>query len=198
MLQLALFPGEFCKPPGTYEFMADYRRRLLHCHPQGAYLFITWRLEGSLSVPIPDVIYATPGHRFAAEDRALVHAQGPRWLEDTRVASRIAEILQAGAHQEGLYELRAWVIMPNHVHILILPGADPRQIFHWIKGRTAKEANSLLGRAGPFWQHESYDHFVRRRPELDRIVSYIEHNPVAAGFVSHPEDWRFSSASWTS
>jgi len=160
-------------------------------------LFVTWRLEGSLPVPVPEVIYATPGHRFAAEDRALAHGRGPRWLEDTRVAGKLAEILQAG-ERENMYELCAWVIMPNHVHILILPISDPRKITHIIKGRSARKANVILGRTGPFWQHESYDHFVRNRREFDRVVNYIEQNPVSAGLVSTADDWRFSSANWTS
>jgi REP element-mobilizing transposase RayT len=86
--------------------------------------------------------------------------------------------------------------MPNHVHILILPKSDPRKIFHWIKGRSAKEANSLLGLSGQFWQHESYDHFVRSRQEFFRIANYVEQNPVAAGFVSDAGDWSFSSATY--
>jgi REP element-mobilizing transposase RayT len=143
------------------------------------------------------VIYATPGHRFAAEDRALAQGSGPRWLSDSRVAAKLADVLQAG-ERENLYELCAWVIMPNHVHVLILPISDPQKIMHWIKGRSAKEANSLFGRTGPFWQHESYAHFVRGRKEFDRIVNYIEQNPVSARFVSDANDWRFSSANWTS
>jgi putative DNA methylase len=178
--------------------MADYYRHMPHHHPEGAYLFITWRLAGSLPAPVPDVIYATPGHRFAAEDRALAHGLGPRWLEDTRVARRIVEVLRTGEREMNLYELCAWVVMPNHVHILILPSSDPRKITHWVKGRSAREANLLLGRAGPFWQQESYDHFVRSRKEYDRIVRYIEENPVAAGFVTAAEGWPFSSASGTS
>jgi REP element-mobilizing transposase RayT len=107
------------------------------------------------------------------------------------------EVLQAG-ERENLYELSAWVIMPNHVHILILPISDPRRITHSIKGRSAREANLLLGRTGPFWQHESYDHFVRSMKEFDRAVNYIEQNPVSAGFATTAENWRFSSAIWTS
>lgn len=177
--------------------MADYYRQLPHFHPEAAYLFITWRLAGSLPAPIPDVISATPGQRFAAEDHALVTARGPLWLGDTRVATRLVEILQSG-ERDDLYELCAWAIMPNHVHILILPNADPRKITHWLKGRSARESNLILGRTGPFWQHESYDHFVRNRKGFDRIRDYIEQNPVSAGFVSNPRDWPFSSASWTS
>jgi REP element-mobilizing transposase RayT len=89
--------------------------------------------------------------------------------------------------------------MPNHVHILILPRTDPRRITHWLKGRSAKEANAILGRTGAFWQHESYDRFVRNEKEFCRTAKYIENNAVAAGFVSRAEDWRFSSAAiWTS
>ncbi|MCX6620942.1 MAG: transposase, partial [Acidobacteria bacterium] len=85
-------------------------------------------------------------------------------------------------------------VMPNHVHLLILPHAALPLITHWIKGRTAREANLLLGRTGePFWQHESYDHWVRSARELLRIAAYIEANPVAAG-LSTPEDWPWSSA----
>jgi len=113
------------------------------------------------------------------------------------VATRLVEILQSG-ERDDLYELCAWAIMPNHVHILILPNADPRKITHWLKGRSARESNLILGRTGPFWQHESYDHFVRNRKGFDRIRDYIEQNPVSAGFVSNPRDWPFSSASWTS
>ena len=178
--------------------MADYYRPMPHFHPDGAYLFITWRLFGTLPVPLPDVIYATPGHRFAAEDRAFVHAMGPLWLADTRVAVSLAGILVSGDRERSLYELCAWVIMPNHVHVLILPNSDPRKIFHWIKGRSAKEANSLLGLTGPFWQHESYDRYIRSRRDYFRVANYLEENPVSAGFVNAAADWRFSSASRTS
>jgi putative DNA methylase len=113
------------------------------------------------------------------------------------VAAKLAEVLLAG-EKHNLYELFAWFIMPNHVHILILPISDPRKITHIIKGRSAREANLILGRSGPFWQHESYDHFVRSKKEFDRIVNYIEQNPVSAGFAFDAKDWRFSSAIWTS
>ena len=174
--------------------MVEYRRRLPHFHPDGEYLFVTWRLHGSLPAAPPDVIYATPGHAFAAEDRALAQGRGRLWLSDARVARRVVEAIRAGESRE-FYELSAWVVMPNHVHLLILPEVSLPKITHWIKGRTAREANLLLGRAGePFWQHESYDHWVRNERELQRIVAYIEENPVSAGLAATPEDWAWSSA----
>jgi putative transposase len=64
-----------------------------------------------------------------------------------------------------------------------------------LKGATAREANLLLGRTGtPFWQGETYDHWVRNQSEWERIAAYIENNPVKAGLVARVEDHRWSSA----
>jgi REP element-mobilizing transposase RayT len=64
-----------------------------------------------------------------------------------------------------------------------------------IKSYSAREANAILGRTGePFWQIESYDHWVRNSDQFEKIVQYIEFNPVKAGLVAHPEEWRWSSA----
>jgi hypothetical protein len=110
--------------------MAEYRRKLPHFHPDGAYLFVTWRLDGSLPAPPPDVIYATPGHAFAAEDRALAEGRERLWLSDARVARQIVEAIATGESRKQFYELQAWVVMPNHVHVLILPLAALAQITH--------------------------------------------------------------------
>ena len=65
---------------------------------------------------------------------------------------------------------------------------------HSIKRYTARQCNQRLGLQGPFWQQESYDHWVRDFDELDRIIRYIEENPVKAGLAETPEVWPFSSA----
>jgi len=64
-----------------------------------------------------------------------------------------------------------------------------------IKSASARRANRLLERIGQrFWQDESFDHWVRDDRERRRIIRYIEANPVEAGLVAAPEDWRWSSA----
>jgi len=84
---------------------------------------------------------------------------GPLWLRDPRVARLVSQTLQAGEQERGGYRLRAWVIMPNHVHVLWQPHRTLAQITRWVKGSTARQANLILGRTGqPFWQDESYDH----------------------------------------
>jgi REP-associated tyrosine transposase len=111
------------------------------------------------------------------------------------VAQCVADALRYGEGTLGLYKLRAWVLMVNHVHILIYPEARLSRITKSIKNFSARQANAILGQTGqPFWQDESYDHWVRGPEELEKIVQYIEENPVAAGLVERVERWRWSSA----
>ena len=93
-----------------------------------------------------------------------------------------------------MWEIAAYVVMPNHAHLLVTPRVTARQWLGPLKGFTAHETNRMLERTGPFWQDESYDHLVRDEPEFWRIRNYIEQNPVKAGLVALPEQYPWSSA----
>ena len=121
-------------------------------------------------------------------------ATGPRWLEIQSVAECVRDAILFAEKELRLYELRAWVIMVNHVHLLIYPKAELPRITRAIKNYSARQANAILGRTGPFWQDESYDHWVRNAGEMEKTVAYIEGNPVAAGLVARVEEWKWSSA----
>jgi putative transposase len=85
--------------------------------------------------------------------------------------------------------------MSNHVHLLVLPREAPSRFLQTLKGYTAREANRLLERTGqPFWQSESFDHWVRDEKQGKRIKAYIENNPVKAGLVAEAKDYLWSSA----
>ncbi|MCI0380671.1 MAG: hypothetical protein L0215_24055 [Gemmataceae bacterium] len=72
---------------------------------------------------------------------------------------------------------------------------QPRErIQHSVNRFTARRCNEALGTRGEFWQKESYDHWVRDVDELERIMRYVEANPVNSGLVAAPEEWPFSSA----
>jgi putative DNA methylase len=94
------------------------------------------------------------------------------------------------------YRLTAWVIMPNHVHMLMTPcaGEELSRILQSLKSYTANEANKRAGRDGQFWQPESFDRYVRDADHFAKVIAYIENNPVKARLCKRPEDWRFSSA----
>jgi REP element-mobilizing transposase RayT len=115
---------------------------------------------------------------------------GPTWLKDPRIAGVVRNTLLTGCEQWGLFDLSAWVIMSNHVHILLQPHKKPAEIMCTLKSASAREANRILGRSGEaFWQRESYDRWVRNKAEFDKIIHYIEWNPVTAGLVNQPEDF---------
>ena len=122
-------------------------------------------------------------------DRELDSARGgPVFLKHPQVAATVVETLVTIGKEWGFYDLFAWVIMSNHVHVLLQPHKPLRRITHAVKSTSAREANLILGRRGSrFWQDESYDHWVRDGKELERIVNYIEWNPVRAGLVESAE-----------
>jgi putative transposase len=93
------------------------------------------------------------------------------------------------------YELRAWIIMPNHVHLLFRVQDVPmcRLVDAW-KGFTAKAANKLLGRRGQFWQEGYWDTYMRDEEHESRTRRYIENNPVKAKLAAFAKEWPWSSA----
>jgi hypothetical protein len=115
-----------------------YRRKLPHLIPdssQNAFLFVTWRLAGSLprnhSLCVTGA--ETAGQAFVSVDRQTDKAAfGPIWLKDARVANIVADALRYGESQRQFYLLRAWVIMPNHVHVVFAPNVDLPVITRWL------------------------------------------------------------------
>jgi len=142
---------------------------------------------------------------FARWDAVLDRADtGPAWLSNDDIAAIVAQSLHY--LNGGKYDLIAYCIMCNHVHAVFrpLPVEEDGEsyyplssIMQSLKGYTAREANRVLGRKGRFWQDESYDHVVRDEAELERIVNYVLNNPVKAGLVESPDQWRWSYCKWS-
>ena len=200
-----------------------YRRNLPHFHPEGYPLFITFRLANSLPEEVLSRLKQERENeikkssinpsveRYAMEIKHFHHfdnwleryENSPRWLGRTEVAGIVSEKILSMAGER--YQLLAFCIMPNHVHLLIMPLVTDNLRHHGktakypvtdtlrlLKGSTARYCNLALKRNGPFWQHESYDHYVRDEDELERIVLYILNNPVKAGLVEDWKDWPFT------
>jgi len=110
----------------------------------------------------------------------------------------VAEIVQAAfLHFDGQrYRLFEWVIMPNHVHILIhcLPGFPLGDIIRSWKTFTSRQINLLLGRSGKLWSIDYHDRYIRDLDHSANVRAYIRNNPVKAGLCKEASDWRWSSA----
>ena len=208
-----------------------YKRNLPHFQPPGYAFFITFRLHGTLPKEVVSRLkamkekelkliaeYDNPkvksekysalkNEYFKLYDNYLDDAStGFSWLKE----NRIAEIVKSSIHfrDEKEYDLIAYTIMPNHVHLVIIPiveriadSLSPEskenlyiitKVLQNLKKYTARECNKLLNRNGSFWQHESYDHVVRDMKALRRIVDYVLNNPVKAGLVNTWQEWKHS------
>ena len=136
---------------------------------------------------------------------------GPMWMENQKVATAVAESLISGDGKD--YRLDTFSVMSNHVHAILQPYLSEENLFEYfdaegnllfeseypslsrimqrIKGSSARECNLLLSRRGQFWEHESFDHFIRAG-KLMRSVRYVLNNPVKARLVKDWRDWRWN------
>src|ERR1017187_3647682 len=176
--------------------MQSSYRRLPHHYAMGEPLFVTFRLNGSL--PTGRVFPGgrlSSGKGFVCMDRLLDEQRaGPAYLRMPAIAEVVADSIGNGA--AGDYLLHAWVVMPNHVHLLITPQVEVPALLRRLKGVSAREGNQLLRQTGqPFWQDESYDRLVSSASEFQRVENYILQNPVRAGLARSAEEYPWSSIS---
>lgn len=190
------------------------RGYLPHVKREGASYFVTFRLVDSLPQEVllefkrqqAEKLRAlgdsNPAAREAIDlelqrqiERYLDRGVGECHLKRPDVAQMVAEALRY--FHEKHYRTEEWVIMPNHVHLVLwpMPNHTLSEILRSRKRHTARQANLLIGRTGEtFWQPESYDHWIRDDAEKARIRRYIRHNPVTARLCLAPEEWRWGSA----
>ena len=160
---------------------------------------ITFRLHDSLPAQLVQELKSDPQWQSDAKKRRQVE----QWLDSgygacyLREPSIAALLQRALLHFDGeRYRLIAWVVMPNHVHVLVemQEGYPLAQVVHSWKSFVAHQANKLLNREGQFWYRDYYDRFIRNEKHFDAVVAYIHNNPVKAGLVQAATDWEFGSA----
>jgi acetyl-CoA synthetase len=164
--------------------------------------FVTFRLADSLPRQLLDQLkqeiennkLPDPSGEYGKKiEEYLDSGRGECILARPEIASIVQETL---LHDDGdKYDLFAWAIMPNHVHVALRPKPDHSLsgIMKTIKGVTSHKINKVLGRSGPLWQPDYFDRYIRDEKHFHKTVQYIEINPVKAGLCSKPEDWPFSS-----
>ncbi|PAU87590.1 transposase [Pseudomonas sp. WN033] len=128
----------------------------------------------------------------------LDQGMGSCLLAHSGLAAALAE---AFMHFDGRrYQLVAWCIMPNHVHVLIEQRFSLSRIVQGWKSRSSRWAleqglvvgMSVSGRA--LWMRGYWDRFVRDESHFIAAVTYIHNNPVKAGLCKSADEWRWSSA----
>ncbi|MBK1831779.1 transposase [Verrucomicrobiaceae bacterium R5-34] len=184
------------------------RRKLPHWQQPGCSYFITFRLHDSIpkgkfdewneerlrwlrsrkldsNLPLDQILeQLTPEQKktyyatfWKGYHSMLDACYGSCPLRDPVNAQIVADAL-VFFHEER-YQLGDFIIMPNHVHVLVTPFQNwpIKDLLHSWKRHTAREINQRMGLFGQLWQHESYDHIVRNEAQLKRIEAYIRNNP---------------------
>ena len=121
-----------------------------------------------------------------------------------RLTENATAVIENWLHHNGShYWLHAWVVMPNHVHVLIEPSNGrtlPKIVQSW-KSFTAKVILKINAGEPPalpvkrqLWQPDYWDRYIRNERHYRAVIEYIHQNPVKAGLVAKAEDWPWSSA----
>lgn len=151
--------------PSVKHNVSKTKRKLPHWEKEGACYFLTYRTQQGITLP--------------EAARNLVLENWKHW---------------SGKH----YDLWQAVVMPDHVHVLFspLPKDDGSfwslsEILHTAKSYTANQINRLIGRSGPLWQDERFDHIVRNPASFEEKWHYIRQNPCKRSLVAKPEDYQW-------
>ena len=140
-----------------------------------------------------ETVVASDERRLAELRRILRNAErwldsglGDCYLRDSRVAKIVADAIRRFDGKR--YQLLAWCVMPNHVHVVFAPLRTHKleAILHSWKSFSAQRANQILRRTGRFWQREYFDHLVRSEASLRKFVDYVKKNPERAGLRDWP------------
>ena len=196
------------------------RGYLPHCDFPGLVQFVTFRLADSM----PASRRGEWEHLLAIKDlrekrtkleEYLDRGVGECWLREARI-TKLAEDALLFFHRQR-YELLAWCVMPNHVHVLVHVWQTPlgKMVQSW-KRYVATQAEAYLSeRRSPTrrdsandtkaparraalqtlrWEREYWDTFMRDLEQEKKAIRYVENNPVKARLCQTPKDWPFSSA----
>jgi len=190
-----------------------YRRNLPHWMVADRPYFVTMRLHGTVPRQVLDELVrereelldskpdeeqwtAIVRRQFRRIETILDACDGSdRWLGDASVAGMFLESLKWMESARG-WRFYAVTVMPNHVH-MVLRNLDGRNdclledVGH-LKRFTARMANRLVNRQGPFWAREDFDHWCRTPEKIAGAVSYTVNNPIKAGLARAWNDWPWS------
>jgi REP element-mobilizing transposase RayT len=199
------------------DFIENVRKRqgayLPHWRADGTIYFITFRLADSLPLSVikewlweRDDILKTAKHlhrelsayeldrleelSWKHIDEHLRKGRGACIFKQPEIAEILAKIM---TNRNGIeYELFAWCIMPNHVHVVVEPlGNTPLEnIMQSWKSISAHRINKVMKKRETLWQPEYYDHLVRNQQDLDHCIEYTWNNAEQAGIKNWKWRWK--------
>ena len=150
---------------------------LMHIDIAGYYQFITFRTHDSSDNFLKKLYHQEkPVNKKQLEiDHYLDNSKQGAYLNGQALVYLNHYLHQADTQ---LYQLSAFVIMPNHVHLLAKPLIKLPAMMRKIKGSSAYQLNKLLLKSGTFWEADYYDKAVRNQQQFNCVYNYIKNNPL--------------------
>jgi REP-associated tyrosine transposase len=114
---------------------------------------------------------------------------------NTDLAKIVVEQI-VSCRDRGFYKLHAFVLMPEHLHVLLTPNEDAsiEKVMQMIKGGSSHRIGKEKPQAFPIWHRSFHDRWIRDAEQFWQAKSYIEQNPVKAGLAQAAEEYAWSSA----
>lgn len=172
------------------EEFAIQGNKLPHIEQQGVMQFVTWRLSDSLPSEAISVLRTTSPtdsspsalrtyrtRRMQYVERVLANGYGSCILRDNRIRRLVCDTLHF--NDGKLYALAAYVVMPNHIHVLFVCESDVQalSIVRSWKHYSSLQINSALKKSGSLWQSDNFDRAIRSLTHLQNTIRYIRSNP---------------------
>lgn len=153
---------------------------LPHIDLIGHYQFITFRSYDSTDKFLKKLaLQNKPNNKIQLDvDNYLDHSKNGAYLNG-EILNLLSQFFKN--KHNYLYELIAFSIMPNHVHMLIKPFKSLPSVMQIIKGSSAKLINESMTRKGKFWANEYYDKAIRDNMHFEIVYKYIKNNPLKLG-----------------
>jgi putative transposase len=106
-------------------------------------------------------------------------------------AALLIKVMQEN-REKRRFQLHAYAIMPNHIHVLLTPAQDVsiEKAVQYIKGGYSFQLKSKF----PVWSTSFNDTRIASGTQFVNCIAYIHSNPVETGFVKEPSEWPYSSA----
>jgi len=163
------------------------RKTLPHINLKGYYQFVTFRTQDSLdeyihkirsfnNIKIKKQEYLIDKYLDTSLKGAYLNGKVVKFLRDFLISL-----------DNYMYELVAFIIMPNHIHMLFKQIKNLEDIIKTVKGKSAYEINKILGRSGKLWERNYYDKVIRDEKQFSIVYDYIKYNGIKAG-VNNLED----------
>lgn len=171
-----------------YNPTKKYRGTFLpHIEQEGVLQFVTFRLADSL--PTTKLVYLEElKKKYLLSEESSASSEDIKKIDDWLAAGYGKCILKYEPVQQlvessiryfdGIhYELYDFVIMPNHVHLLIIPESSVKEAMSSLKRYMTRRINKIMGNTGRIWQRDHFDHMIRNFQEYNETKEYIIHNP---------------------